>query len=398
MSKASENPGLIAHTPLVRIQYLDGLRGIAISFVILYHAYSRWPGIVPYGSEFAQFPLFAHGNLGVQLFFMISGFVIFMSLEKSRNFHSFMIKRWIRLFPAMLVISMFVFLTAPLFFERPAGLPRPRDLLPGLTFIEPYWWQTILGRPQADLEGAFWSLYVEIKLYVVAGIFYFLVGGQRMIWVLVCLFLVAAGTLFFHHDFVELNWVALRDTLYMLSGKPCGWFAAGALFYRFSNEHNKWLLFAAITIALAAAFSEGLDDYGGKHYLWERAITAAILVSVFTVSVLNKRMQQLLSNRFLLLIGFISYPLYLVHENTMISLIVKTGSVIPWMPSILIPVIPISFVTLIAWLVARYVEPPIRNRFKSWHTTLQTDGWSEAWQAKMRFLKHSVIRTRSNNP
>ena len=41
------------------------------------------------------------------------------------------------------------------FYERPAGIPTLRDLLPGLTFIEPYWWQLITGKPQGMLEGAF---------------------------------------------------------------------------------------------------------------------------------------------------------------------------------------------------------------------------------------------------
>jgi len=361
-----------AQYDLNRIQYLDGLRGIAILFVILFHAFSRWPNIVPYGHEFKNFPLFEHGWLGVQLFFMISGFVIFMSLERSRNFQSFIIKRWIRLFPAMFICSLIIFLSAAFLHERPAGTPVLRDLLPGLTFIEPYWWQIILGSPQGELEGAFWSLYVEVKLYLVAGIFYFLIGGQRMIWVLVGLFLVATGVLYFDHVFMENGWHQAKAILNSLSGRPCGWFAAGALFYRYQNERKKWILVVAIIVALTAALAQGKPAIGQMIFGWERAIAACIIVLIFTTAVLNDRLKYILSAKALLFIGFVSYPLYLLHENMMVSLIVKVGHAIPWVPSILLPGIPILSVIAVAWLVAKFAEPPIRKKLKTWHQSIQT--------------------------
>ena len=97
-----------------RISYLDGHRGIAILLVLLYHAFSRWTELVPYGNDFADFPLFRFGYLGVELFFLISGFVILMTLEKFNSFTEFMYHRWLRLFPAMLICSLFVFFTAAL--------------------------------------------------------------------------------------------------------------------------------------------------------------------------------------------------------------------------------------------------------------------------------------------
>lgn len=358
-----------------RIQYLDGLRGIAIFLVIFYHSFSRWHKIVPYGDEFKYFPLFDHGRFGVQLFFMISGFVIFMSLERSRNFQGFIIRRWIRLFPSMFICSLIVFLTASFFYERPAGIPEFRDLLPGLTFIEPYWWQIILGSPQGELEGAFWSLYVEIKLYMVAGILYFLIGGQRMIWAMIGLFLIAVGVLFLGPVFQEHGWHQAKLVLNALSGRPCGWFAAGALFYRYYSERKRWMLVTAVLTALAAALAEGKTGPGQMLYEWDTAIAAIIIALIFMSAVLNKHVQHILSSRFLLTIGFISYPLYLLHENMIVSLIIQTGDTLPWIPSLLIPVIPVLFVIGIAWLVARLLEPPLRNYLKSLHLKIQMKGY-----------------------
>ena len=64
-----------------RIEYLDGMRGGAIILVFLFHAFARWPTIVPYRNVYADISCVKYGWLGVELFFMISGFVIFMTVS-----------------------------------------------------------------------------------------------------------------------------------------------------------------------------------------------------------------------------------------------------------------------------------------------------------------------------
>ena len=88
-----------------RIDYLDAIRGIAVWLVVLYHAYARYEHF-PYGFEYASFPFLKYGYLGVELFFLISGFVILMTLERSRSFINFLYKRWLRLFPAMAIVTL----------------------------------------------------------------------------------------------------------------------------------------------------------------------------------------------------------------------------------------------------------------------------------------------------
>lgn len=119
-----------------RIKFLDGFRGLAILLVVFFHAFTCWTGNVPYGDKFANCFPFKQGFLGVQLFFLISGFVIIMSLEKTDNFVKFIYKRWIRLFPAMFVATVLIFTTATFLPERLNGIPRLVDVIPGLTFIQ----------------------------------------------------------------------------------------------------------------------------------------------------------------------------------------------------------------------------------------------------------------------
>ena len=68
-----------------RIGYLDGLRGVAILSVVLFHAYTRWGSIETFNQLEILKTLFSYGWLGVHLFFSISGYVIYMSLKKSEN-------------------------------------------------------------------------------------------------------------------------------------------------------------------------------------------------------------------------------------------------------------------------------------------------------------------------
>jgi peptidoglycan/LPS O-acetylase OafA/YrhL len=343
-----------------RIQYLDGLRGIAIFLVLLYHAYVRWPGIIPFEDRFSGNPLFAHGWLGVNLFFMISGYVIYMTLDKPQSPTNFFVRRWLRLFPAMLICSVIIYSTASFFFERPAGIPAFRDLLPGLTFIDPIWWKKLIGPPLGQLEGAFWSLYVEVKFYILAGLFYFVFGEKKMVWMLCIVFLSYVALPFLIDFFPNAEWSLPRQVLFILSAKYFGWFAAGALFYLYVKEQRGYILGLAVAIGLISALSLPLEG-------WEaRAIIAGIaVVLLFTASVLSQRMQSLLANPALLMLGFASYPLYLLHENMMVSLIAKIGNLAPWMPAVLVPVLPMSIVITLGWLVARYAEPWARNAIQN---------------------------------
>jgi peptidoglycan/LPS O-acetylase OafA/YrhL len=341
----------------LRLTFIDGLRGIAIISVILFHSYVRWPNLVPYGDKFTRLPVISYGWLGVELFFLISGFVIFMTLEKSLSFRDFLSRRWLRLFPAMLICSIAVFASAGLFPERPSGLPVIRDILPGLTFIEPSWWEFLLGSPQGVIEGTFWSLFVEVKFYVIAGTLFFSVGGRKMIAILFALFLAAAAISKARHYFPPemFHWPYLL--VQISSAGQFGWFAAGALYYRYFHEGKPRLLAAAVAIALCAAVATG-------ELKWQDKLATITVVMVFTAAVSTPLIQSILNRRFLIFFGFISYPLYLLHENMMVSMIIKVGHSIPWLPAIAVPILPILVVTGLGSLVALYMEPWVRETLR----------------------------------
>ena len=341
----------------MRLQFIDGFRGVAILLVVIFHAYVQWPEHYPYGDSYAELPVIKLGWLGVQLFFLISGFVIFMTLDKTETFRMYIYKRWLRLFPAMLIASVLIYSTLPVFHERPDGIPpNILSLLPGLTFTLPSWWSKLAGFDIPLLESAFWSLYVEFKFYVIAGLTYFILGRKFLIPVLVSLFtfwfvVYSLSTVF---DFQFLG--ILKSISNALDLKHFGWFAAGAMFYlNFQNTEvdEKWFNLGVLMM-IVSSFTVKWEAVGFDFEI----VTGALLISaMFAVSFKSSVLQQLLQSRVLLFFGFISYPLYLMHENAMTSIIIKMADLIPWLHAFLSPYPAILFLVGVAYVISYYLEP-----------------------------------------
>lgn len=82
----------------MRIKELDALRGLAALAVVLYHYTTQYEKL--FGHTGVLGWQFQYGSHGVHLFFMISGFVIFLTLDRVKKSRDFVISRFSRLFPA----------------------------------------------------------------------------------------------------------------------------------------------------------------------------------------------------------------------------------------------------------------------------------------------------------
>ena len=334
-----------------RISYLDGHRGIAILLVIVFHAYSRWSEIMPYGSEFSEFPVFRYGYLGVQLFFLISGFVILMTLEKCQNVRGFLYRRWLRLFPAMLICSLLIYMTAGLFYERPKGQPAIMDLIPGLLFVEPYVWLKLTGLEMSSLENSFWSLYVEVKFYVVASILYFRIGSQKLVIGLFLCFLSWVTLRYFDGFSPYSGLYSIAD---ILGFEYFGWFSAGAAYYLYvKSDKNRWFVCGLLFSFISSLVESNLN--------LQILIAAMFISSFFALSIISVKLQMIISNRIFLYLGFVSYPLYLLHENMMISIVLKVWGWTQIIPGYLLPILAIVLIVSLSKYVSTYLEPRVKN-------------------------------------
>ena len=346
-------PTAAPNVPTRRIAALDGLRGLSILLVLLYHCYSRWADILPWAASYRHSIVFEHGGLGVNLFFIISGFVIFMTLHNCENFGKFLYRRWLRLFPAMCIATVLIYGSADWLWERPVGALTWADTLPGLLFVDPGVVNKLLALDSKVLEGAFWSIFVEVKFYCIFGALYFI--QRRSL-------LVSFSVLFFAAWFCIVDpWSALkigeglRFTLTkILSLHHMGWFLIGALLYNALFQRDMRSLLASVFVLPFAIVA----DSGRSSEVF---LMCTVLYVIFVGTLFNTSIARFFSSRFFLFWGFISYPLYLIHQNITVALTIKTHSAVSQMPGLLTPIPGVVAVVAVSYVIAAYGEPKLRS-------------------------------------
>lgn len=280
-----------------RVVELDALRGLAALAVVAYHYttfYAQHVGHVdplPFG--------FAAGNYGVHLFFLISGFVIFMTLERTRTAMDFVVSRFSRLYPAYWVAMA---ITAAVVFT--IGLPAQRlplhELLLNLTMV-----QQILGAEH--LDGSYWTL--EVELFFYAQMLLWFVAGQlkRIHWIIGAWLVLAViyGQTAQHG--VHFSYTA-RELLIL---RHIPFFALGILFYRlWSKPGERGLNIAMIALCLLAI---GLAQ--PPVFL----LVGLVCCAIFALFVHNQL--RWLGGATFAYVGAISYSLYLLHQAIGVALI-----------------------------------------------------------------------------
>jgi peptidoglycan/LPS O-acetylase OafA/YrhL len=145
-----------------RLVELDALRGFAAIAVVFYHYLYRYNEI--YGNELLVVKVARFGEYGVQLFFIISGFVIYWTLSKAKKPLDFVVSRFSRLFPVYWV-AVIVTYFAVFLFGLPGRQVEPVDALLNLLMFHEYF-------NIQHVDGVYWTLTVELTFYFWIYIFY----------------------------------------------------------------------------------------------------------------------------------------------------------------------------------------------------------------------------------
>jgi peptidoglycan/LPS O-acetylase OafA/YrhL len=307
-----------------RIEALDGFRALAVLLVIGFHYFSRWTpprfsqNLYPYGDRFASFALFDHGYLGVELFFIVSGFVISLTLFASSNWMDFALRRFVRLFPSMLLCSAltFAFLAVlPVKYFNVA----PIDFLPSLTFTDPYLWRAMLGRDFNYIDSAYWSLFVEVRFYFWACLIFFAFGKERFLGAF-SIFFNLSLTLFAVGRVVAGTFLS-TVVAWALLPSFLPWFAAGVgFFFLHRDGWNRLARLLVIESALVVVVSTMRSNSSSELPF------CLAFYALFALFVYCPRWLGPFSYKPITLVGAASYSLYLLHQNLGVTLIATIGS------------------------------------------------------------------------
>lgn len=253
------------HKESARLIEVDALRGIASVLVMLFHYTAKYEEL--YGHETPLAFNFQWGHYGVNLFFMISGFVIFLTLHRIDRPLDFIVSRVSRLFPAFWAAVIITFLLVH-WLELPektvgvstAGLNL--FMIHGLFHI-----------PHVD--NVYWTLQIELIFYAMALALYF-AGWLDRVHAALASLLILRLVYFLAERYagISLSW-----TLSQLLILPyIAWFVCGIMIYRlvtFPKEmprRDALLLSAALLqLGIIDGFGVGLLAAGLSLIFWVAA-------------------------------------------------------------------------------------------------------------------------------
>ncbi|MCV2364574.1 acyltransferase [Paucibacter sp. DJ1R-11] len=346
----SSTPPSTAPASSVRLDQVDALRGLAALAVVLFHYTAQHQKLfAPVTSASFSVPW---GYLGVNLFFIISGFVIFMTLDRCRQPMDFVVSRFSRLFPSYWLAIALTFAVVSSF-----GLPG-KEVSAWQAAANLLMLHGFAHVPHVD--GVYWTLEVEMLFYIAMFTLY-RVGRLSAVHRAIAMFLSLRLIYLACAQFlsIDLPWIFHR-TLF-LSTAP--WFALGICVRQLTQ-------LAANSHAPATSLKRSITGSVLLALLcigWGEGWPMALLATVFAVLVHAAALGRLPLLRWSLLgwLGAISYPLYLLHEN--IGWVLMNQMLARGMPTDLTIALALAFSLALAHAVTHMVERPamaaIRRRW-----------------------------------
>lgn len=323
----------------VRVREIDALRGLAALAVMAYH-YTASFLITHSGPLLTEF---RYGSQCVWLFFAISGFVILMTAERTERVVDFAVGRFGRLYPAYWVAVIFSFLLIR--YSGGLTIGRSNSRLHALANLTMF--QELFGIP--DVDGSFWSLWVELTFYLLVGC---LIAGrqlQRLGWILLALVLVQA-IIVLSESIRSLPMAAAAIRFFPVL-KFSEYFCLGVWSYKLSRRWD-WHFIPVFLCLLGCAAAK-------------QQFIAFLIISGLFLGAAHGRMPWL-ANRVFLYLGTISYSLYLLHQNLGQVVIrwLEMRGVNPNVAVIAAMAVSIGAATAVWFLVERPANDAIRSWWK----------------------------------
>jgi peptidoglycan/LPS O-acetylase OafA/YrhL len=329
-----------------RFALLDLLRLFAALMVVAFHWMFRGHAA---GQQITDFPdaarLAVYGYVGVDWFFVISGFVIAWTAE-GRNAATFAVLRFARLYPGYIACMTITFLMT-VSYNWPQFSPGWTDWLANITMFAP-----VLGRQFMD--GAYWSIVVEIVFY--GWVFLGLATGlwnKRIPIAFVWLAMSVANMVLIKSE--ALRFVLITDF--------APWFVIGMMIQDIWKRGVKLeVLVILVTAFFASCLSLAVQvpifakDYGVAPDLM-LLFSLNLLGILLIIAAINARISNQKIARWSVFAGAVSYPLYLFHQHAGYMLIDRFSPVLGG-PGAMVLALAATFAVAVS--TALLIEKPLR--------------------------------------
>lgn len=343
---------------------IDGLRALAVLSVVLYHA----------------FPSYLQGGfVGVDIFFVISGFLITSILLKELNnddfkFSDFYLRRFNRIFPSLIIVLIFSFFIGWFIYLPKEFEQLSKHILGGVFFVSNF---ILLGEDgyfDAAAETKpllhLWSLGIEEQFYIVwPFLLWFLYHRPRLfvrVIALITLFsfilnVIAIYTnpeVAFYSPFTRF-WELLTGAFLSISLN----YKSESKFVSISNEIFSWIIRSKNRIEICSILGLSfliiamlITTKSQKFPGWYALLptVGSLLIILSGPSAFVNR--YIFSSRPMVFIGLISFPLYLWHWPILVFSKAKTGQSLTEFNLFVLVFISI----FLAWFTYRFVEKPLR--------------------------------------
>ena len=355
-----------------RLDFIQVLRGLAALIVVMGH--HAW--LVPDGYRGPIFKSFAQNAIfGVEIFFIISGFIIVHSTQKKAKEEgalTFLIKRIIRIYPIYFIVFTYwiIFCAFDNNIRNTEGIYSTASIIKSYLFIfldpsasSPYYgWGTLVVT---------WSLIYEFYFYLCFALAMAINHKYRAY---IAIFLLTAFSLavatftgnsltnamsFSFHSDLYVNYLLTigNPIIYdFVFGMTIAILYANGFFHKISNKFTTNIALIILTFSVLLAF-KGYRIGLGLHY------ASPIALSIILCAFICDEYFKPNYSKFLIALGGASYSLYLIHIPIQKTLVIygKDTGFIPQGGDILLPIFSFILSIVASFVVFKLVEDPINK-------------------------------------
>jgi peptidoglycan/LPS O-acetylase OafA/YrhL len=340
-----------------RVYLLDLFRFIAALVVVLYHYLFRGYSADNLSDlNFSEISAYSkYGFFGINIFFIISGFVISLSIKEG-SLIKFVISRVSRLYPVYWICVFLTFIVIILF-----GAPRfnaeVSQFILNLSMFHNY-------LRIESIDGVYWTLFIEMKFYIFVIGFYLLLNKFKKLKLdyLIYTWLTLSILYVF---FNELLIFRIAKAFFILDWSS--YFIAGIIFYQvYNNKLNlKYFLLLSVTLLISLQHTILETVKKANHFNTEFSpIVACSIITLFYLLMLLvacNKLTRLNSSKFIK-IGMLTYPLYLLHQKIGYIIFDNLGDVV----NKYVLVISTTFLMVVlSYILSGFYEPKVSYYLKS---------------------------------